>query len=342
MKKTILLTGGLGYIGSITAHMLHSAGYQVIIIDSLVYNQTTYLPGVQIIKGDIGNSHLMESLFDTFEIDAVMHFAGLIEVGESVKYPDRFYLNNVANTVKLLDTMRQHGVNSFIFSSSCAVYGNPAYVPMDENHPYAPLSPYGKTKLAVEYALEDYTHAYGLKYVSLRYFNASGALPEHKLGECHNPETHVIPLLLRAAMDRKPFAIFGTDYDTVDGTCIRDYIHVADIAQAHILALEYLCSGGNSEVFNLGTGTGYSVRQLIDVAQRVCKQSIGVAEHPRRPGDAAVLVANANKIKKVLSWQPQHADLERILHDAWVWEQKRYKGIMGSKDHCEVRDVYLS
>jgi UDP-glucose 4-epimerase len=324
MNKTILLTGGLGYIGSVTAHVLHTLGYDVVIIDRCIYQQKVLLPWAHIVIDDIGNLEALNMIFSRYHIDAVMHFAGLIEVGQSVKSPDSFYHTNVIKTIQLLDAMRQHNVDSFIFSSSCAVYGNPVYVPMDEKHSFGPINPYGKTKLAVEYVLNDYAQAYGLRSVALRYFNAAGALSEYGLGENHNPETHVIPLLLRAALQRKPFMIFGTDYDTADGSCVRDYVHVYDIARAHVLALEYLWNGGRSDAFNLGTGVGYTVQQLIASAQNICKIPITIKAMPRRAGDAAVLVANAHKAKTVLGWQPVRSDLQMILRDAWEWEQRRF------------------
>ncbi len=322
MKKTVLLTGGAGYIGSHTAYLLHTLGYQLVIVDTLHHHQVFSPAWATVIKADIAQPGILASIFQQYPIHAVMHFAGFIEVGESVKYPDQFYHNNVVATLHLLDAMRQHDVNTIIFSSTCAVYGTPVYVPMDEVHPFGPVSPYGKTKLAIEYILQDYAQAFGLRYAALRYFNAAGALPQQGLGEWHNPETHVIPLLLRAIQQQKTFTILGDDYDTPDGTCIRDYVHVLDIAQAHILALEYLERGGPSDVFNLGTGTGYSVRELIEAAQNVCGRTLITTVASRRPGDAPVLVADAHKVQSVLGWQPQHSDLNNILATAWAWEQR--------------------
>lgn len=322
-SKKILVTGGAGYIGSHTAQLLHASGYQVIILDTLHHNQTFKHPWAEVIKGDVGDSQILTSIFQTHEIDAVMHFAGSIEVGLSMTHPSEFYQNNVTNTLRLLDTMRAHGVKKCIFASSCSVFGSPVYVPMDEKHPLAPVSPYAKTKLAVEYALQDYANTYDLRYVVLRYFNAAGASPELDLGEQHEPETHVIPLLLRAIQNDTPFTLFGTDYDTPDGTCIRDYIHVKDIAQAHVQALNYLDKGGESDVFNLGSGTGYSVRQLIDVATNVCRKQVKIVIALRRAGDTSTLVANAQKAKDVLGWVPEYSGLENIVASAWLWEQKK-------------------
>ncbi|MFA6263057.1 MAG: UDP-glucose 4-epimerase GalE [Candidatus Babeliales bacterium] len=322
MKKMILLTGGLGFIGSVTAHVLRSLGYQIVIIDKLLHRQTCTAPWAHVIKGDITNRALLQSIFDEYDFAAVMHFAGLIEVGESVIHPDLFYSNNVIGSLTLLDVMRAHGVSNFVFSSSCAVYGTPQYVPLDEKHACAPVSPYGKTKHAVEYALQDYAAAFDMRFVILRYFNAAGALPAENLGECHDPETHAIPLLLRAAREGKSFSIFGTDYDTPDGTCIRDYVHVHDIAQAHANAVNYLMQGGVSEICNLGTGNGYSVRELITTAQRICGWKILTTACARRSGDVAILVANATKASTLLGWKPVRSDLDTIMRDAWAWEQK--------------------
>jgi len=327
MKKTILLTGGLGYIGSVTAQLLHELDYDIVIIDKLVHKQTFSPSWARIIKGDVGNKAVLRALFREYEFDAVMHFAGLIEVGQSVIRPELFYDNNVAQSLILLETMRMHNVKKIIFSSSCAVYGNPLYVPMDEKHPFAPLSPYGKTKLAVEYMLQDFARAFDFSYVALRYFNAAGAVPEHNIGECHNPETHVLPLLLRAMLLRETFTIFGDDYDTFDGTCVRDYVHVHDIARAHVQALGHISCGGTSDAFNLGSGTGYSVRQLVGVAQDVCKQKLITETVKRRPGDVSTLVAQSGKALEVLGWKPERSDLQTIIRDAWIWEQQRCKHI---------------
>ncbi len=323
MKKTLLLTGGLGVVGSVTAHVLHALGHQIVIIDKLVHRQTLATPWAHIIKGDICNRALLQSLFDEYDFGAVMHFAGLIEVGISVTQPDTFYANNVIGSLTLLDVMRAHQVPHCIFSSSCAVYGPPTHVPIDEAHRCVPMSPYGKTKHAIEYAVQDYAAAFGMNFVILRYFNAAGALPEYDLGECHDPETHVIPLLLRAACQGTPFSIFGTDYATPDGTCIRDYVHVYDIAQAHANAVHYLLQGGASVICNLGTGTGYSVREVVAAAQRVCSCVIKTKTVARREGDVAILVANAAKAYDVLGWRPERSDLDTIMRDAWAWQQRR-------------------
>ena len=293
-----------------------------------------------VIKGDFGDENLLREVFEKYEIDAVMHFAAFIEVGESVKEPQRFYENNVIKTLKLLDIMLEHDVKKFIFSSSCAVYGEPEKVPMDETNPYRPISPYGKNKLVVEYALQDYARAYDLKYVSLRYFNAAGALPEKGLGEQHDPETHIIPLMLRAIKENKTFKIFGTDYETPDGTCIRDYIHVLDIADAHIRALEYLREGGESNEFNLGSGKGFSVLEMIRQAEKICGKKMLVKKEGRRPGDPAILLADPTKACQILGWTPQRSNLQSILKSAFEFflqtqslHQSTLQGI-GQKDIC--------
>jgi len=323
MKK-ILITGGAGYIGSHTAHLLSQHGYELVMVDIFHHGQQNPLPNIPCYPINIGDRQALEKLFQEHSFDAVMHFAAYIEVGESVKTPDRFYHNNVVNTYTLLEVMRKFGVNNIIFSSTCAIYGNPVQIPMDETHPIAPQSPYAKTKCTVEFMLQDYAIAYGLKYIALRYFNAAGAMPENNLGEVHNPETHAIPLLLQAAKNNAPFTIFGTDYPTPDGTAIRDYVHVLDIAQAHVLALEYLKNNNPSTAFNLGTGTGCSVKELVAVAEKISKKTIPVVFTPRRPGDVPILVANAHKAKTVLNWHPAHSVLEAIMQSAWAWEQKRF------------------
>lgn len=320
--KKILVTGGAGYIGSHTAYLLQSLGYEIIILDSLSHNQEFCHPWAQVINADLATPGVLTTLFQTHEIDAVMHFAGSIEVSKSVSDPDCFYRNNVTNTLLLLDAMRAHGVKKIIFSSSCSVYGNPQVLPMNETHPLAPVSPYAKTKLIIEYALQDYAHAYGVQYVVLRYFNAAGASPEVNLGEQHEPESHVIPLLLRAIKNNTPFSLFGSNYQTFDGTAIRDYVHVKDIAQAHAKALEYLDQGNKSDVFNIGTETGFSVQQLIDQAGKVCGKAAHVLKLARRPGDTSTLIADTTKARTVLGWRPVHSDLRTILQSAWQWEQR--------------------
>ncbi len=323
MKK-ILITGGAGYIGSHTSYLLSTLGYNIIILDIFHHMQKNPLPNIPCYPINVGDKQALEKLFKENTFDAVIHFAAYIEVGESVKTPDRFYYNNVVNTHTLLEVMRKFEVKTIIFSSTCALYGNPVTIPMDETHPIFPQSPYAKTKCTVEYMLQDYATAYDFQYVALRYFNAAGAMPENNLGEIHNPETHVIPLLLQAAKNNKPFTILGTDYSTPDGTAIRDYVHVFDIAQAHILALKYLKDKNPSTAFNLGTGSGFSVKELIVVAEETCQKTIPIVYTARRPGDVPILVANANKAKTVLGWSAKHSNLAEIMASAWAWEQKRF------------------
>ncbi len=323
MKKVVLVTGGAGYIGSHTSFLLCQQGYSVVILDDFVYNQPRPDIDAVVLKGDFADTDLLDQIFSTYQIDVVMHFAAFIEVGESVKYPQKFYENNVIKTIRLLNYMLERGVKKFIFSSSCAVYGVPNYVPINEQHPYVPINSYGKNKLVVEYALQDYAQAYGLQYVSLRYFNAAGCLINAGLGEWHYPESHVIPNLVRAALSGKDFFIFGDDYETVDGTCVRDYVHVADIALAHVLAYGYLQNHSDSQAFNLGSGAGYSVRQLIEEVQKVSGNKIQTQALPHRVGDVAILVADNAKIKKVLGWQARHSDLGSIMASAYDWEKRR-------------------
>lgn len=334
MSKTIMIPGGAGYIGSHTAYLLAQKGHKVIILDKLIHKQKFDHKWATLIQQDFSDEIVLDQIFSTHKIDAVMHFAALIEVGESVKKPQEFYHNNVVKTIKLLDSMLKHKVKNFIFSSSCAVYGEPIKTPMDENNPYDPISPYGKNKLAIEFALQDYSKAYDLKYVSLRYFNASGALPKAGLGEQHDPETHIIPLMLRAIKNQTTFKIFGTDYCTVDGSCIRDYVHVLDIADAHVLALEHLEKTGKSDEFNLGSGKGFSVKEMINFAEKICGKKMQVVEQARRPGDPAVLLADPTKAKNILGWKLENSNLENILKSALEWEELMNGEIFSQAPTC--------
>jgi len=320
--KTILVVGGAGYIGSHMVKMLLNTGYQVITLDNLSKGYREAVLGGELVVGELADRLGLERLFTDYPLDAVMHFASFIEVGESVRQPGQYYQNNVVGTLNLLDTMVAHGVSAFIFSSTAAIFGEPHYVPLDEQHPKHPMNPYGLSKWMVEQILMDYDTAYGLKSICLRYFNAAGADPEGRLGERHEPETHLIPLVLRVASGRKPYlTIFGQDYDTPDGTCIRDYIHVDDLCQAHRLALEQLLSERTSAAYNLGNGAGFSVKQIIEIARKVTGKEIPVVVGERRPGDPARLVANSQLAKKELGWQPQYADLTTMVTHAWQWEQ---------------------
>ncbi|MDM7323238.1 MAG: UDP-glucose 4-epimerase GalE [Gammaproteobacteria bacterium] len=319
-----LVVGGAGYIGSHMVKHLCRSGVQVTVLDNLSSGyREAVVASAELVVGSAADANLLASLFARHRFDAVLHFASFIQVGESVADPAKYYANNVATTLTLLDAMRQADVRHFIFSSTAAVYGEPSYVPIDETHSKNPISPYGRSKWIVEQVLEDYDRAYGLKSVCLRYFNAAGADPEKELGERHVPETHLIPLVLQAASGRREaISVFGTDYDTPDGTCIRDYIHVADLCDAHALALDYLLAGGASMRFNLGNGQGFSVQEVIDTARRITGRKIAVRYEARRPGDPARLVADSRLARDVLGWKPKRAELTSIIADAWGWEQK--------------------
>jgi len=321
----ILIVGGAGYIGSHINKKLSQQGYETVVFDNLSFGHTDFVKWGIFHRGDLSDIDNIREVFKKYPIDAVMHFAAFTYVGESVKDPQKYYLNNLRNTLNLLQVMLEEEVKYFVFSSTCATYGNPEEIPITESHPQNPINPYGKAKLMVEQVLADYTRAYDLNYVSLRYFNAAGADPDVEIGELHEPETHLIPLILDAATDRRGnIQIFGTDYPTPDGTCIRDYIHVMDLADAHIKALEYLQSGGESEVFNLGNGQGFSVMEVIETARKVTGRKIEVEEVDRRPGDPPVLVGSSDKAREILDWNPQYHDLSLIIETAWKWHQKRF------------------
>ena len=320
----VLITGGAGYIGSHVVKALGEKGYEVLTIDNLSKGHEEAVLYGEVRRIDLSDREGIRDVLRDFKPEAVMHFAAFIEVGESVLYPLKYYKNNTVNSLILLEEMIYAGINRFIFSSTAAVYGNPVSVPISESESIKPINPYGQSKAFVEKILEDFSRSYGLRYVSLRYFNAAGAEPEGKIGESHNPETHLIPLVLKTAKgEREHIKIFGTDYETPDGTCIRDYIHVDDLSKAHILALEYLLSGGKSEVFNCGYGHGYSVREIIDTARRVTGVDFPVVESERRPGDPAVLVADSTKLQQTLGWIPEFDDIEYIIRTAWNWELNR-------------------
>lgn len=327
-KSTILVTGGAGYIGSHAVLALTQAGYEVIVLDNLSSGHRELVEQVlkvKLIVGDISDRALLDQLFTTHNITAVMHFAADIAVGESVTDPAKYYRNNVAGTLTLLEAMVAASINKFVFSSTCALYGVPKTIPLVEDHPQDPISPYATTKWMVERMLSDFDRAYGLKSVSFRYFNAAGADPTGLLGEDHTPETHLIPLVLFAALGkRESVSIFGTDYPTRDGTCIRDYIHVTDLAQAHVLGLEYLVNEGDSEVFNLGNGSGFSVREVIETTKDITRKEIKTVECDRRPGDPPALVGSSDKARKVLDWHLQHPNLKDIVAHAWQWHQQRH------------------
>jgi len=328
-KPTILVTGGAGYIGSHAVLALQAQGYNAIVLDNLVYGHRDIVEtvlGAELVVGDTGDRALLDGLFARRDIAAVMHFAAYAYVGESVQDPAKYYRNNVNGTLTLLEAMVAADVRQFVFSSTCATYGVPKTIPIPETHPQAPINPYGATKLMVEQILRDFDKAYGLKSVCFRYFNAAGADPQGRTGEDHSPETHLIPLILFAAMGKRPsIGIFGTDYDTPDGTCVRDYIHVSDLASAHVLGVQYLFDGGDSEVFNLGNGNGFSVRETIDTARAVTGRDFQVVERDRRPGDPPMLVGSSEKARQILGWTPEYADLDTILAHAWQWHQTRHQ-----------------
>ncbi len=325
---TILVTGGAGYIGSHSVLTLQKAGYEVIILDNLVYGHQDLAEtalGTKLIVGDTCDRTLLQQIFSEHQIDAVMHFAAYAYVGESVTKPAKYYHNNVIGTFTLLEAMLEANVKNFVFSSTCATYGVPESVPIKEEQPQNPINPYGATKLMVERILQDFSYAYDFRSVCLRYFNAAGADPNGNLGEDHNPETHLIPLVLQTALGhRKSISIFGTDYETPDGSCVRDYIHVLDIAQAHILALKYLLNNGKTDVFNLGNGSGFSVKEVIETARKITRKEIKSVECDRRAGDPPALVGSGAKAQKILGWQPEYSNLEAIITHAWQWHQKRH------------------
>jgi UDP-glucose 4-epimerase len=324
MKRVIVVTGGAGYIGSHVAKELRKSGYQILAYDNLSTGHSWAIRQDELIEGDLKDPQHVQEILHKEKPVAVMHFAASSLVAESVEQPELYFRNNVINSLNLLEAMPACGVKYFIFSSSAAVYGNPQQVPIVEDHPLAPVNPYGEGKVFVERALRWYEEAHGLRYIALRYFNAAGADPEGKLGEDHNPETHLIPRVLDVALGKTPFIeIYGTDYDTPDGTCIRDYIHVTDLAQAHVLALEALLSGAASRVYNLGNQRGFSVREVVGVARTVTNHPIPVQESSRRQGDPPVLVASSEQIKKELGWQPQLDDPKTIVETAWEWMKRR-------------------
>jgi UDP-glucose 4-epimerase len=329
-REVVLVTGGAGYVGSHTNKLLHQQGYDTIVYDNLEYGHEECSKWGTFVRGDLGDTDGLKALFENHRIAAVMHFAAYTCVGESVDRPEKYYKNNVANTLNLLDAMIEHDVRFLIFSSTCAVYGNPVRIPISEDHTLNPISPYGRGKQMVETVLKDMNLAHGLHYASLRYFNAAGADPEAEIGEWHDPETHLIPLVLDAALGkREDVKIFGTDYDTPDGTCIRDYIHVMDLAAAHLAALDHLKKTGKSDVFNLGNGNGFTVRQVVDEASRVTGKEIPVEEAGRRPGDPSTLIGSSDKARKVLAWKPRLADLSQIIGTAWAWHKRLHTEILG-------------
>lgn len=320
----ILIVGGAGYIGSHINKMLHKKGYETLVYDNLVYGHKEAVKWGILEIGDLSDTEKLNKLFETYKIEAVFHFAAYAYVGESVTNPSKYYQNNVANTLQLLDVMVKHQVNYLVFSSTCATYGIPQQVPITEEMEQNPINPYGQSKLMIEKILADYHKAYGINYCCLRYFNAAGADPEGEIGESHMPETHLIPLVLAAAAgDREHIKVFGTDYPTKDGSCIRDYIHVTDLADAHLKAMNYLMNGGESTCMNLGNRKGTSVLEMIQEAEKVTGRAIPVLFDARREGDPPALVGSAEKAETLLGWIPQYSAIDTILEHAWNWYCKR-------------------
>lgn len=330
MKGDILVVGGAGYIGAHMVKQLARAGYRPVVLDNLSGGVREAVGKARLVVADLGNPGAIDALMQAYDFAAVMHFASFIQVGESVADPAKYYDNNVGNTVRLLEAMVRYGVNRFIFSSTAAIFGEPEYVPIDEKHPTVPINPYGRSKWMVEQILADFDTAYGLRSSCLRYFNAAGADPDGDIGECHAPETHLIPLVLQAASGRRPaITIYGENYETPDGTCVRDYIHVSDLCDAHLLALEALFEGGPSTHYNLGNGAGYSIMEVVAAVERVTGKTIQRESGPRRPGDPPVLVADASLAKQALNWRPQFSAIDTIIDHAWRWERRHFMGADG-------------
>ena len=322
---TILVTGGAGYIGSHVVKELLYQNHKPIVYDNLQTGHRKAITNAPFIEGDLSDQKKLAEAFQTNPIDAVIHFAADCLVGESVQNPVKYFNNNVRNSLKLIEIMEKFNVRNIVFSSSAAVYGEPKLIPIPEEHHCAPTNPYGETKWIIERVLQDFHQRGKLNFISLRYFNAGGADPEGELGEDHTPETHLIPIVIKAGLEGTSVPVFGSDYDTDDGTCIRDYIHVSDLAQAHILALRKL-EEGKTGVYNLGTGNGYSVREVIETVKKVTGKKVAVIDSPRRPGDPARLVASSEKAKEELGWIPRYPDLETIVKTAYYWQRKHPKG----------------
>ncbi len=319
----VLICGGAGYIGSHVNKLFSQEGYETVVFDNLVYGHKDAVKWGHFAEGDLKNTEDIEAVFRRYQIEAVIHLAAYAYVGVSVKKPEEYYYNNVVNTLNLLRMMRKYGCNKIIFSSTCATYGEPERVPITEDMPQRPINPYGATKLMVERIFQDYRRAYGLKFIVLRYFNAAGADPAGEIGESHDPETHLIPLVLDAASGKRPdIKVFGTDYDTPDGSCVRDYIHVCDLASAHLLGLKYLDKGGDSDFFNLGNEAGTSVLEIVEAVKRVTGKSFVVSFSGRRPGDPAKLIGSSKKAGRILGWEPVYEDIDTIVEHAWKWHEK--------------------
>jgi UDP-glucose-4-epimerase GalE len=322
-KVNILVTGGAGYIGSHTADAIEKSGHAAIIYDNLSAGHRWAVGSKALIEADLADKLSIQRAIEQYHIEAVIHFAAHTYVGESVADPRKYFQNNAVNTLNLLGVMLDLGVKYIVYSSTCATYGIPENLPISEDHPQRPVNPYGESKLFIERVLHWYEKAYGLRWVALRYFNAAGA--SGQLGECHDPETHLIPLAIDAALTGVPLSVFGTDYPTEDGTAVRDYIHVEDLSSAHIAALEYLIKKGTSRAFNLGTGQGHSVREVLEMVEQVSKVAVHHRPSSRRPGDPAVLVADSRAAKELLSWTPQRSSLREVVESAWLWHSRTHK-----------------
>lgn len=325
--KQILVVGGAGYIGSYMCKYLFQNGYEILVFDNLISGHREAVKYGHLIKGDLADEKSLDNVFENYNIEVVMHFAAFAYVGESVKNPGKYYRNNVINTITLLDTMLKHNVKNFIFSSTCATFGEQNHTAISETHIQSPINPYGRSKLMVEKILQDYNNAYQLNYSILRYFNAAGADPDGELGEDHEPETHLIPLLMQTALGKiDVINVFGDDFKTRDGTCVRDYIHIADLAQAHFLSLEKMLSEQANQIYNLGNGTGHTVKEVIEVARKVTGRKIPANITARRAGDPAVLIGSSEKALKELGWKPKFNELTTIIDTAWKWHYNHPEG----------------
>jgi UDP-glucose-4-epimerase GalE len=326
MRETVLITGGAGYVGSHTCKALGAGGYVPVTLDNLACGHTWAVRWGPFVKGDILDVSVMDQAFSEYKPQAVIHFAAYAYVGESVDHPAKYYQNNVAGSIALLEAMRRYGCRNIIFSSSCATYGIPQQIPIPENHPQLPISPYGRSKLMMEQIIQDYGNAYGIRFAILRYFNAAGADPEGQIGEDHDPETHLIPLLLQTILGQRNFTeVYGSDYDTPDGTAIRDYIHVTDLADAHVRALQYLTRSRRNLCMNLGTGQGHSVMQVIRAVEEVTGKNVNYRIAGRRPGDPQALIAKADQAEGLLGWKPAFRDIQDTIATAWNWHRSQFE-----------------
>jgi UDP-glucose 4-epimerase len=319
----VLVTGGAGYIGAVTVSQLHKIGHEVVVFDSLKHGDQKRIKDFPLVVGETTNFEQIRQAIRDYRVDAVIHFAAWIEMGESMKDPGKYFFNNVNGSLQLLNAMVAEHVDKLVFSSTAGVYGNPVNIPIKEDDPKNPLNPYGESKLMVETMLKYFDQIHSLRSISLRYFNAAGALPGGKLGECHKPESHLIPNIIKAVLNDEEFHLFGDDYKTKDGTCVRDYIHILDLASAHILSLDALGKGHKTDIYNVGTGNGYSNKEVLDTIEKISGKKVKLAIDPRRPGDADTLVADNSKIRNELKWKATHSDLKLIIQTAWDWHRKK-------------------